>query len=294
MVELLTQVVAATGASAAAAGSFHEAGNITLADQIREQMLHERARAALFAARSREAGSREELNALLGLPVADTGWILPGRLPDIAETDPDVADLQTRVTESSLRLQGLRREIEAAGERLGLEKRQALVPDLDLLASAEKDDGNWEYGGGFELQIPIFDRGQGRKAEALAQLRRSRQQYWNEGLRLHAGARAVSVQLATARERTLHARDTWVPLATRLVDEDERQFNAMGASLFELLDAKRQQIAAGISYVESLRDYWLARAALDRLLQGGSTAGGSATAGATTAAADGSRGGNGS
>jgi cobalt-zinc-cadmium efflux system outer membrane protein len=112
------------------------------------------------------------------------------------------------------------------------------------------------------------------------------------GLLLRADARALAAELATARERTLHARDSWVPLATRLVDENERQFNAMGASLFDLLDAKRQQIDAGLAYVESLRDYWLARAALDRLLQGGSATTVSTTTNSTPAQAEAGRGGH--
>ena len=46
------------------------------------------------------------------------------------------------------------------------------------------------------------------------------------------------------------------------------QYNAMQLGIFQLLQAKRQQINTGILYIETLRDYWLARTELEQILNG--------------------------
>jgi cobalt-zinc-cadmium efflux system outer membrane protein len=40
----------------------------------------------------------------------------------------------------------------------------------------------------------------------------------------------------------------------------------MVVGVFQLLEAKRGEIDAGVDYVESLRDYWVARVDLERAL----------------------------
>ena len=42
----------------------------------------------------------------------------------------------------------------------------------------------------------------------------------------------------------------------------------MQIGAFQLLQAKQQEIEAGGQYIETLRDYWLARTELDQLLSG--------------------------
>ena len=59
-----------------------------------------------------------------------------------------------------------------------------------------------------------------------------------------------------------------LPLRRRLVDEAQKFVNAMEQSVFTLLLAKQAEIDAGQAYVESLRDYWTARAQLERAVGG--------------------------
>ena len=42
----------------------------------------------------------------------------------------------------------------------------------------------------------------------------------------------------------------------------------MQIGIFQLLQAKREEIEAGREYVETLRDYWVARAELERVVGG--------------------------
>ena len=59
-----------------------------------------------------------------------------------------------------------------------------------------------------------------------------------------------------------------LPLRHQIVRETQLQYNAMRAGVFQLLQAKRDEIDAGREYVESLRDYWVARADLERAVGG--------------------------
>ncbi|MEJ7727752.1 MAG: TolC family protein [Polyangiaceae bacterium] len=85
---------------------------------------------------------------------------------------------------------------------------------------------------------------------------------------LRSAARNAAVRVQAAREQALFHRDTLLPLRERVVDETLRQYNAMNATVFALLSAKRDHIDGGRAYVEALRDYWMARAELDQLLAG--------------------------
>ena len=64
-------------------------------------------------------------------------------------------------------------------------------------------------------------------------------------------------------------RDVLLPLRQRVLEETELHYNAMTIGVFQLLAAKRDQIATARTYVELLRDYWLARNEVQRMLAGG-------------------------
>ena len=72
----------------------------------------------------------------------------------------------------------------------------------------------------------------------------------------------------TARERAVQLKNVVLPMRERILSETQLQYNAMSASVFQLLIARRDQIEAGRSYVEALREYWLANADLEQVLAG--------------------------
>jgi cobalt-zinc-cadmium efflux system outer membrane protein len=57
-------------------------------------------------------------------------------------------------------------------------------------------------------------------------------------------------------------------LRERIVNETQLHYNAMQQGVFELLRAREQQIRAAVAYIETLRDYWLARTDFGLLLSG--------------------------
>jgi cobalt-zinc-cadmium efflux system outer membrane protein len=155
-----------------------------------------------------------------------------------------------------------------AGEQVGVTRATALVPEVSLGAGGERREGAWDVGPLVEFPIPLFDQGQARRGRALAELRRAQQEYYALGVRIRATARALRERVQEAQDRALYYRDILLPLRERIVSETQLQYNAMQRGVFALLRAREQQSQTAIAYIDTLRDYWLARADLGLLVSG--------------------------
>ena len=94
----------------------------------------------------------------------------------------------------------------------------------------------------------------------------------NQQRTLGAQARSAAARLTQARATVQQFENVMLPLATRVVESSQLQYNAMQISAFELLADRRRELDLTQAHIESLRDYWLARAAIDALLAGASPA----------------------
>jgi cobalt-zinc-cadmium efflux system outer membrane protein len=71
-----------------------------------------------------------------------------------------------------------------------------------------------------------------------------------------------------ASRRAEHYRSVLLPLWEQIIDQTQRQYNAMQAGVFQLLLARREQVRIGQEYVMALRNYWRAKSRLDQILAG--------------------------
>jgi len=268
MLELKQTIVQALAASLEAAQRLHAAGNITDLDLVRERALVEEAKLQLSSAESAEHQSREHLNTLMGLWGLQTAWHIDRHLPDIPEQPLPFDALETRALRQSIDVASARQRLLVAGEQVGVSRATALVSELSLGAGGEREDGAWDVGPVFTFPIPFFDQGQARVGRARAELRRAQQEYYALGVRVRATVRAVRERLQGAQDRALYYRDIVLPLRERIVNETQLQYNAMQRGVFELLRAREQQIQTAVAYIDTLRDYWLARIDLGQILSG--------------------------
>ena len=65
-----------------------------------------------------------------------------------------------------------------------------------------------------------------------------------------------------------HYRDEVVPIRKRIADENLLRYNGMLIGVFDLLADARSQIASVNSYIEALRDFWLAQSDLQMAMIG--------------------------
>jgi cobalt-zinc-cadmium efflux system outer membrane protein len=270
LLELRRTVVDALDASAEVSRRLHDAGNVTDLDLARERAALARSKVELRTAEVNARQSRERLNELMGLSGAATAWAADPRLPDVPTQPLALDDVERRAVTRSVDLGEARQRIVVAGERLGYGRAVALIPSLEVGASAEKEaDEPWKVGPSIAVPIPLFDQGQARVARGAAELRRAQQAYYALAVRIRATARALLDRMHGAADRAAYYRAIVLPLQERIVDEAQLQYNAMQIGVFALLRDRQQQIETGVAYVHVLRDYWTTRAELLHLLSGG-------------------------
>ncbi|MCS7050905.1 MAG: TolC family protein, partial [Thermomicrobium sp.] len=158
--------------------------------------------------------------------------------------------------------------IAAATENVALDRASGLFPEVIVGGKGERDGPEWKPGPTLTLPLPFFDYGQARVARARAELRQARELHHALAVRVRSVVRSTRDRLAGHRDRALHYRDTLLPVLDRVVQETQLQYNAMQVGPFELLRAKEQQIATAVRYIDTLREYWSARADLALILAG--------------------------
>jgi cobalt-zinc-cadmium efflux system outer membrane protein len=271
--EMRRSVWEATQASFDLAQRLRTAGNNRDLDVLNERDLSEQARVELALAEENATQARERLNALMGLWGKQTQWRAEALLPSIPTEESTPEGLERIAVERSLDLGIARREIEIAARALGIAKPFGWLTDAEVGVAAERElEGTWSVGPSLSLPVPLFDQGQGAVGKAQAQLRQASEHYYARAIEVRSRARAANAVVVSARDRAHYYHQVILPLRQQIVDQTQLQYNAMQVSAFQLLEAKRNQIDAGASYIEALRDYWVARTKLEQVLSGRLTA----------------------
>ena len=267
--ELRQTAFDAASASAEVVERQHAAGGTTDLALARERDLREQARLDLARAELLTETRREELNELLGLYGESTRWSVMGRLPDLPPTPPELDSLERDAVTSNLELAALRAEAEAGAGQVSLARVRTILPELAVgVAATRRDDGEWEAGPALSIGLPLFNWQQGPRARAHAQLRRAQNLLAATAVELRAQARAARQRALEAHAEARHLHSVVLPLRQRILDETLLQYNAMNASLFELLQARRDLVEAGRQYIEALRLYWESSARVAALRRG--------------------------
>ncbi len=270
LLELDQTVLEVAAASYEAAQRLYDAGNITALELANERAFYEQARSETALAEAAALGRREELNAWMGLSGTETDWQSAGRLggPEAEGDLPGIDVLEARAIEESLDLLGLEYRYTASARLANLARAEGLLPALRAGAQVGREESVRQTGPIISLEVPLFDRGQGRIEAARAEMRQLEQQYRARAVRIRAGVRRARSELLIATRRAEHYRDVLLPIWEQIVGETQRQFNAMQTGVFQLLLARREQIRTGQEYVTALRSYWRARSTLDQILAG--------------------------
>lgn len=268
--ELRRTAFDAADAAADLVRRMHEAGNTTDLAFARERDQREQARLELARAQLAVEEAREAVNELLGLSGDDTRWTTVSRLPDVPERAPALDDLERDAIAANLTLEALGADATSAAGRLGQARLRAWLPELGVGVAASRGHGEWEVGPALRFGLPIFDRQQGPRAAAKAELRRAQHEATATAVELRAQARAARQRVLEAHAEARHLRATVLPLRQTIVDETLRQYNAMNASTLELLMARRELIDAGRQDIDAMRRYWNAVAEAAALARGAS------------------------
>lgn len=267
--ELRQTAFDAASASAEIAERQRAAGNISELALVRERDQREQARIDVARAQTESETRREHLNEVLGLSGASTSWTVSGRLAELPSAAPALDTLEKDAVANSLDLAAIRADAEAAAGRVGIARVRAFLPELSVgVAASRAEGGDWEAGPALGFGLPLFDQAQGPRARANAELRRARNEAIATAVELRARSRAVRQRVLGTYAEARHLRDVIIPQRQRIVDETLKQYNAMNASTFELLSARRDLVDGARQYIDALRRFWRASADARALARG--------------------------
>jgi cobalt-zinc-cadmium efflux system outer membrane protein len=234
----------------------HEAGEVAALDVNAASIALGRARAELQGAHAARAQALGDLRVLLDLPAEEalslTGPIYEPRREDVAalvaaaRDRPDVKALQAELAEAEA-------EIRAG--------RAAAWPELTPGVRYERDEGERVVWGGLAIRLPLFDRGQERRAVGRIRADRIREEVAAltraVETRVHSAHQAYELRAAAADEmqKTLAAMDDNEQLA-------KRSYEVGQIGLGELLIVRRDTAETRRMWLEAVLEAAQARADL--------------------------------
>lgn len=278
----------ALAAARDAASALHEAGNIPKLAAARQEVAYERARVDVAELELEAVELREALQRMLGLSGPDTGWTIVSELASPTAERPIEQDLERRALQANLDLQASERRLDALARRTGLSRWRGLLPEVAVDVHAlhtdpelgGSDESQWRWGGGVSVEVPLFDRQQGQLRSYEAEFDALLERYQGQAIDVRSTAREVSARFQSAERREQQFGRVIVPAQRNVLEQTLLQYNAMQLDVFELLEARRELLDAEFAHVNTLRDYWTARAELEALLAG-KLVGGKATTSAS-------------
>ena len=263
-VALQEQLARAAAATADFARRLHDAGNINDLGFSTQLAENAQAQVDLLRARAELAAEREAVNRLLGLRgMAAVRWT-PAPLPPVPTEDPpaDVAAAARR----RLDVSAADAEVALADQAVSL-TRSGLVTQVSLGADLEREtDKQTVVGPSIGLDVPIFNQHQGQIARAEAEARLARQRAAAVRVDVEADVRSAQARVTAARAAADLAAHVLVPARQAVTTATQHQYNGMLLGLYQLLAAKRAELAARQSAVAAEAQFWVASADLDRAI----------------------------
>ncbi|OGA34806.1 MAG: RND transporter [Betaproteobacteria bacterium RIFCSPLOWO2_12_FULL_64_23] len=267
----MEQVRRTAEAGAELARRMAQVGNWSKFQQAREQSFY--ADAALNLARAGQAqiAAREKLTRLLGLWGERAQFKLPQRLPDLPKVANDLPDVEQIAMEQRLDVQAAKLDTEALAKNLGLTKTTRFINALEFgPARVLEGQRSGPYKRGYEvsLELPLFDWGTAKVAKAEALYMQAVYRAAETAIDARSEVREAYQGYRSSFDIAQHYRDEIVPLRKRIAEGNQARYNGMIIGVFELLADARAQISSVNSYIESLRDFWIAQADLEMALMG--------------------------
>jgi cobalt-zinc-cadmium efflux system outer membrane protein len=273
LLERLKVVAGTNEAAAEFTKQLHAAGNVNDLELANQQGSYEQSRLEVSQTELQLRRDREQINRLLGLWGAQTSWTAADHLPELPPREITMKDLEARAMAQRLDLRARRIQLDLIGQALALRTKTRFMPaEIRLGVSTEEEtEGQRVTGPTLDLELPIFNQGQGEIGKLAAQYRQAQRETEALAIRIRSEVREARDQLIAARDLASRIGEHLLPIQQQALNLTLQQYNYMLKSAYDLLLAKQNEVAAERSYIEAWRDYWIARAELERAVGGSFT-----------------------
>ena len=249
-----------------------EAGDAALdlsdLDRANQASLYEQVKTDRVQSDADALAAREALTRKLGL--AEGKFHLLPRLPELPAKDPDLRALEDAALRSRLDVAAAQADVETLEHALDLAGETRWLSTFDLGVSYQRAPEHFSTGGpAAQRELPIFDQKQGKVATLRARYRAARDREAALVLEARSEVREAAAKVTAMRRVVELYTTTLVPLREQAVRLSQTQYDAMLLGVYPLIQAKENEIDAYRALLEANREYWVARAALERATGGG-------------------------
>lgn len=272
LISRLELIVQSNEAAADLAKRLHDAGNINDLELANQQAMFNQSRVDAGKIVAETRTSREELNRLMGLWGAETNWKIGNELPAIPGRELSFANVESKAIAQRVDIAAARERVNRVGYSLALKQRTRFTPiGIDLGVNTEKEtDGSRVTGPTLDFQLPIFNFGQAAIARLKAEYTQAQRDLEATAIEARSEVRQTRDLIIANRDLAEYYRTVLLPQRLLILNQTQLQYNAMQMGPLELLNAKERELEAERNYIGAMRDYWIARATLERAMHGGS------------------------
>jgi outer membrane protein TolC len=251
------------------------AGNWNRLDQSRERVFYIDAVQSLTRARLHEDAAREKLIRLMGLAGSQTGAgpavQLATHLPELPAGIDNPPDVETAVLQNRLDLRLMRLQVDELAHRLKLTRATRFINVLDVgptrVRQGTRED-SYVTGYALSFEVPIFDSGGARIRKSEAVYAQAVDRFAQAAVDARSEIRQAYGNYRAAFDLARQLRDEATPLQKAVAEQNLLRYNASLISVFELLADAREQVLGADRYIQSVRDFWIAKTEFDAALLG--------------------------
>jgi cobalt-zinc-cadmium efflux system outer membrane protein len=212
---------------------------------------------------------RERLNRLLGLSGPRVDWTLAEELPAPPEKELPLEHLETLAVARRLDVDAARKQRLLMAHAVSLARSSRMFGRIEVGVDLHQfPDGPRVFGPSLVLELPIFDQRQAVIARLEAQERQAERRLTAVSVMVRSEVRLGQAEVRAARQMVDQYRDVVLPLRSRIVGQAQLHYNGMLIGLPQLLLLKQNEVEAQARYIGAVRDYWVARADLERAVGG--------------------------
>ncbi len=247
----------------------HEAGNLSDLDLASEQALYEQTRLDVAQSAADIIGAREDLIRVMGLWGKDADPKLPAKLPELPKEDPSLDHLESKAISRRYDLAAARFDITSIAETIAFVKNWRWLGGATVGVTVVRAfEGPTLVGPTASIGLPIFDQKQAVIARLESMLRQAEARETSLALDIRSQVRVARNRLVVARGLVERYATVIVPLRQQVVALSQQQYDAMLIGVHQVLLAKQNEVSAYRALIAGVRDYWVARADLERAVGG--------------------------
>lgn len=266
---LAQEALALQEATADLAERQRKAGNINAMQLAQRQVAYEALRLDVSEMELDVIAHRERINRLLGLHGERTQWKLAGALPSIPASLGSLDGLERTAITQRLDVAAARKAVAQLETGARLARTFRFVGAVDLGAHTHRDpNGPLLIGPDLTLELPIFDQRQAVIARLEAQRDVASRRLERISVDARSEVRESRARLLTALQAARHLEERVVPLQVQVTENALLQYNAMQFGLYELVDAKREELSAREGAIDARATFWSTAAELERVIGG--------------------------